>query len=61
MGTAIHEGMKQHESFDYYTFEKCDFSNEKHKKIFEEYWTGLEDDVSLVEGLRGRTIKYFKW
>jgi len=26
-----------------------------------EYWTGLEDDVSIVHGLRARDVKYFKW
>jgi len=52
--------MKDHPSYEYHTLKKLDFNNADHKKILEEYWTGLEDDVSKVEGLTARTVKYFK-
>ena len=26
-----------------------------------DYWTGLEDDKSVVEGLVARDVTFFKW
>ena len=52
--------MKDHPSFEYHKFEKLDATNADHRKLFEDYWMKLTDDVDVVEGLTCRTVKYFK-
>ena len=59
-GTEIPQEMKDHPSFEYHKFTKLDHNNEADKKKVTEFWTGIEEDVSVVDGLKARTVKYFK-
>ena len=59
-GTDILEPLKEHDQFDIYKYKKLDPTNEADKALITQYWTGLEEDVSVVEGRVARTVKYFK-
>jgi elongation factor 1-gamma len=59
-GTEIAQEVKDLDSFDYHKFTKLDTTNDAHKKKVNEYWLGLNEEVDVVEGLKARTVKYFK-
>lgn len=60
-GTEVPFELKDHPSADWYHFKKLDVKNNPaDRKIQEEYWTGMEEDESVVEGLTARVIKYYK-
>lgn len=52
--------MKDNVQYEYHTFKRCDLANEADKNLFQEFWCGLEDDVSVVGGLKARAVSYFK-
>jgi hypothetical protein len=49
-GTEKPKEILEHDSYDYHTFEKLEFSNPKTRELVTEYWTGLEP-TDRVEGL----------
>jgi len=60
-GTEVPFELTDHPSAEWYHFKKLDVkNNEADRKLQEEYWCGQEEDVSVVEGLTARVIKYYK-
>jgi len=59
-GTEIPKEVKELDTYEYHKFTKLDHTNEKDKKKVNEFWNGLTEDVDLVDGLKARTVKYFK-
>jgi len=59
-GTDKPKEITEMDSHDYHTWDKLDISKENHKNLLQEYWTGLENDSSVVQGLRARDVGYFK-
>lgn len=51
--------MKEVPAYEYHTYERLNPSNEEHRKIVEQFWTGLEEG-QIVDGLVAQTPKYFK-
>mmetsp|Transcript_8370 Transcript_8370/g.7438 ORF Transcript_8370/g.7438 Transcript_8370/m.7438 type:complete len:133 (-) Transcript_8370:362-760(-) len=48
------------DSYEYHKFHRMDPTNPEHRAKVNEYWTHLNEDEDTVEGLKARTIKYFK-
>jgi hypothetical protein len=48
------------DSYEYHKWIKLDPSKEEDRKKVEEYWTKLNEDEDVVDGLTARTVKYFK-
>jgi elongation factor 1-gamma len=59
-GVDIPLEVKEHPSYEYYTFTKVDHASEEGKKLIEEYWCGIKEDESVVEGLTARRVEYYK-
>jgi len=59
-GTELPNEIKELDSFEYHQFHKLDATKEADRKKVEEFWTKLNEDEDLVDGLRARTVKYFK-
>lgn len=59
-GTEIPDEIKDLPNYEYHKWIKLDPSKEEDKKKITEYFLGLEEDVSIVEGLRARDVEYFK-
>jgi len=57
-GVGIPERVK--EELDLYTLTPLDIGNEADRHKVEDYWTHLNDDEDVVEGLKVRTAVYFK-
>jgi len=58
-GEGIANEIKELDSYEYHTWTKLDPSKHEDRKKVTEYWTGLAEG-SIVEGLQGREVKYFK-
>ena len=59
-GTDIPKEIKDLDSYEYHKWIKLDPSKEEDRKKVEEYWTKLNEDEDVVDGLTARTVKYFK-
>mmetsp|Transcript_132021 Transcript_132021/g.186358 ORF Transcript_132021/g.186358 Transcript_132021/m.186358 type:complete len:199 (+) Transcript_132021:42-638(+) len=59
-GTEIPQEVKDTPSYDYHKFIKLDISKDSDREIIKQFWTGLNEDESVVDGLTARTVKYFK-
>jgi len=59
-GTEIPAEIKDLDSYEYHKFTKLDPNNEADKKKVTEFWAGLNEDEDTVDGLKVRTVKYFK-
>ena len=59
-GTEIPQEIQDLPNFEYHKWSRIDPANPADKKKIEEYFLGLEEDVSIVEGLRARDTGYFK-
>ncbi|CAD8115142.1 unnamed protein product [Paramecium sonneborni] len=59
-GTEVPKEWKEHIAYDYHEFVKVDINNEAQKQLFTDYWVKQEEDVSEVEGLKARSLLYFR-
>jgi len=59
-GTEIPNEIKEHDSYDFHKFTKLDHTKEEDRKKVEEYWSGLNEDEDVVDGLTVRTVRWFK-
>ena len=59
-GTSIPLEISDHDQAEYYKYTQCNLDKPEDKKLFEEYWTGINEDESKVNGRVVRTSKYFK-
>lgn len=59
-GNGIPSEISELPNYEYHQWKRLDASNENDRKLLEEYWCGLEEDVSVVEGLKARDVTYFK-
>jgi len=59
-GTEIPNEIKEHVSSEWFKFTKLDSKNENDRKKLEEYWCGMNEDEDIVDGLKARTIRYYK-
>jgi elongation factor 1-gamma len=59
-GTEIPEEVRDVPSYEYHKFSQLDVTKDADKDLIRQYWTGLTEDESNVDGLTARTVKYFK-
>lgn len=59
-GTDIPQEIKEHDSYEFYKFHKLDHTKAEDRKKLEEFWSGMNEDEDIVDGLRARTVRYFK-
>jgi len=57
-GVGVPDRIK--EEMDLYTLTKLDIDTEKDRKKIEVYWTHFNEDEDIVDGLRARTVSFFK-
>ena len=59
-GTEMHEGVKTHNSAEYYNFQKMDMSLAENKEELRTYWTNTVSGEGMVEGQVPLNIKVWK-
>jgi len=52
--------IKEHDQYDYHRFTQLHPEKPADKKKVEEFWTKLNEDEDVVDGLTARTVKIFK-
>jgi len=59
-GTEMPNELKDHPQIEYFNFTKLDSKNENDRKKLEEYWCGMNEDEDVVDGLKARTVRFYK-
>lgn len=59
-GTEIPDMIKELPNYEYHDWIKLDHTNEEHRKLLNDYWSGMEQDVSVADGLVARDTGYVK-
>lgn len=58
-GTEIPEAWKEHNTYEYFTFQKLDPRDEAVQKLADEYWLGL-NETDTVQGRKVFDAKMYK-
>jgi len=56
----VHPVMKEHNSYEYYFFNRLDLKKPEDQAKLKEFWLNLAEDESKVEGQTARVVKIFK-
>jgi elongation factor 1-gamma len=59
-GVGLPHEITDLDSYEYHKFTKLELTNDADKAKVLAYWTGMNEDEDIVDGLRARTVKYFK-
>jgi len=59
-GTTQPAEIKELDSYEFHKFAQMDVNKEEDRAMIRQYWTGLNEDESVVNGKVARTVKYFK-
>ncbi|KRW98880.1 Translation elongation factor EF1B, gamma chain, conserved [Pseudocohnilembus persalinus] len=59
-GLEIPEQFKKLPEFEYYSWKKLDHNKQEDKNLLEEFWTNMEYDKSVVQGMVARDVQYYK-